>query len=705
MRDDPVKIGMAGAGFILRSHALAAREVPGAKLEVVADASLSRAQQAAEAYGFSSAATSLDELARSECDVVHILLPPTLHASAARMMLEAGKSVFIEKPMGLDPDECHRLCELATSRGLKIGVNHNFLFGRNYQSIRQACLSRQLGPIDHLAINWLYDLPAVRTGPFDAWMLEKPANLLFELGPHLLGFAQDLVGGVTIHSARASFPIVLPCGHTVYRHWTAAGESETGSFVMTLSVMPGHADRSISLRGAAASARYDYGRDFGWVDSNFEDNPIFDAYRSGRAILGGVKQAARERRRRVRLALGKRAWANPFEESVAQSIWTFYSSKDTELDPRLDGRMGARLIELAQQIATAAGLGRPSTSIEPRPAKNKVGSSPTVLVVGGTGFIGAPLVRALVAQGLGVRLLTRNKRSAELMFADIPIDIVQGSHGDMPCAAESLVGIQTVYHLAKCEGKKWADYLRDDVEPTRVLGEAAASAGVRRFIFTGTIDSYSSDDAGERIDNYTALDEQIETRNLYARSKANCESVLRGIAARTGLNVVILRPGIVIGEGSPLAHVGVARFRGPGQAEYWGAGTRKLPLVLVDDVVSALMRAKDQPNIDGQSFLVTGPPLLSARDYIRELTKWGGTAISAKPRSPWAYWLADLLKEIPKKLVRHPNRRTPTLHDWKCRAHAATFDSSGTQQALDWHPVSNASTLIARSIGRVTQGD
>jgi predicted dehydrogenase/nucleoside-diphosphate-sugar epimerase len=689
------RIGMAGAGYILKSHALAARAVPGARLEMVADASLGRAQAAAGQYGFASAVGGLEELARSSCDLVHILLPPALHLPAAKMMLEAGKSVFLEKPMGLDAGECEALGELAEKRGLKLGVNHNFLFARGYEGVRNAVRGRELGEIDHLTVNWLFDLPLLRHGPFDSWMLGAPANLMFELGPHLLAFAIDLLGDVSIRSADVGKPIDLPGDRRVWRHWHALGESRAGSMSLALSVAAGHADRSILLRGAAGSARYDFGRDLGWTDRSFTDNPIFEAYDSAKALGTAVRSARADRRRRVGLALAKRPWANPFEESVARSIWAFYSSR--ELDSRHDAASAARVIRLCQAVCDAAGAGRPSSRTrgtrvldDARPA--------TILVVGGTGFIGRRLVEALVARGERVRLLTRGRSSAEVLFAGMPVEIIQGSHGDASVAERATDGIETVYHLAKAEGRRWDDYVGGDVQPTRVLAEAAARAGVRRFLFTGTIDSYASGSADDTISNDTPLDPRIERRNLYARSKAASEAALREVARETGLDFVILRPGIVLGVGSPPAHLGIGQFQGPGQVRYWGNGRNKLPLVLVDDVVDALLRAKDAQCIEGQSLLVTGPPLLSAREYVAALVEHGGTKTREEGRSAWRYWSADMVKEVAKNVVRHPNRRWPSVHDWRCRSHAASYDSKGTQELLDWHPVADKELLIERGI-------
>ena len=321
-----------------------------------------------------------------------------------------------------------------------------------------------------------------------------------------------------------------------------------------------------------------------------------------------------------------------------------------------------------------------------------------MLVVGGTGFIGRRLVRRLSEAGHAVRVLTRNPQAAAMELEGLDVELLAGSHADPDCARRALDGIRVAYHLAKCEGKRWKDYLQGDVEPTRVLAEAALAAGVKRFVYTGTIASYASANPDEVIDNRTPVDPAIRRRGLYARSKAACEALLQALQRERGLPLVILRPGIVIGPGSPPAHPGVAHFASETRVEYWGDGASALPLVLVDDVADALSRAMEAPGLERQTLLVTGPPLLTAREYVAEVARYTGARIEAHPRPAWRYWAQDLVKEMAKNLVRHPNRRWPSLHDWQCTSQRAQFDGRMTEEALGWSPVADREMLIERGI-------
>ena len=695
---DRSRIGLLGAGYILDSHAKALLSTPGVALHAVCDVSRGRAQRAAELYGIPNVLTSLSELAASDCDVVHVLLPPAAHVDAAMQLIEAGKSVFLEKPMGLDSSACEALCANAERQSVVAAVNHNFLFSRGYEALRNEFRSGALGRIDHIAANWHFALPLLQFGPFDSWMLAAPANILFELGTHLGAFIVDLVGLPEVASAIAANPIKLPAQQLVYRHWTAIAQAQATTVALSISITSGQADRLLRVRGRGGSAQLDFGRDIFWRDLTVTDNPIFDSYEVAAAAGHALdKQATRDRRRRLKSALSKGPDANPFEDSIFRSIRAFYQGGVENLDTRHSARFATDVVRLCEQVSRAAKTGRPSTQSvsvpQPKPAK-----APDVLVVGGTGFIGRRLVRKLTDQGYSVRVMTRNPRAAAIELGDLPVELFAGSHGDAASAAEALKGIHSVYHLAKCEGKRWQDYVDGDIAPTRVLAEAALAAGVRRFIYTGTIASYDSAHASTVIDNTTPVDRAINRRGHYARSKAACEALLQQLRRDRGLPVVIVRPGIVIGPGSPPAHPGIGRFASETRVDYWGDGANPLPLVLVDDVAEALVRTLLVQGIEGQTLLLTSPPLMSAQQYVQTLGQEMATLIDARPRPAWRYFAADLVKELAKNAVRHGNRRWPTLHDWQCQSQKARYNGAMSEQVLGWKPVSDLETLRRRGI-------
>ena len=132
------KVGLLGAGYILDAHASALRALSDVALHAVCDLSLSRAAKAARNFGIPHVLSSIEDLAGSDCEVVYVLVHPALHIEAARVLVEAGKSVFLEKPMGLESDACAALCARASEKGVSLGVNHNFLFSPGYNRCEPA---------------------------------------------------------------------------------------------------------------------------------------------------------------------------------------------------------------------------------------------------------------------------------------------------------------------------------------------------------------------------------------------------------------------------------------------------------------------------------------------------------------------------------------------------------------------------------------
>jgi len=259
-------------------------------------------------------------------------------------------------------------------------------------------------------------------------------------------------------------------------------------------------------------------------------------------------------------------------------------------------------------------------------------------------------------------------------------------------------GIHTVFHLARANVKTWFDYQQFEIEPTRRVAHCALASGVKRLIYTGTIDSYYAGHSAGIITESTPLDPHIATRNLYARAKASSEELLTALHRERGLPLVILRPGIVIGRGGSPFHWGVGMWWSDAVCQIWGAGNNKLPLVLVQDVASALVAAMAAPGIEGRSFNLVADPCLTANEYLDELDRASHIRIQRRPTPIFNFYRTDMLKWIVKLAVRHPDRRMPSYRDWESRSQQATFDCTAAKTMLGWHPTSEKAELVRKGI-------
>ena len=177
-------------------------------------------------------------------------------------------------------------------------------------------------------------------------------------------------------------------------------------------------------------------------------------------------------------------------------------------------------------------------------------------------------------------------------------------------------GSDCVYHLARPNVKTWEEWTEHEIEATRRVAEACLAAKVGRLIYTGTIDSYYAGARAGTITEETPLDPHIDWRNYYARAKALSEQAVMELHRERGLPVVIFRPGIVIGRGGSPLHWGIGMWSFDAVCQLWGRGRSPLPLVLVEDVASALVAALDAPGIEGESFNLVAESELTARDYL-----------------------------------------------------------------------------------------
>src|SRR5437868_1293358 len=172
----------------------------------------------------------------------------------------------------------------------------------------------------------------------------------------------------------------------------------------------------------------------------------------------------------------------------------------------------------------------------------------TFFLTGATGFLGRSVVPRLRRDGHVLRTLVRDAGRTPA-----GTDGVTGALERTAEWAVALQGCDTVVHLAARvhvmrEGS--ADPLRSFREVNRDatlrLAEEAGRAGVRRFVFVSSIKV----NGGSTVDRPFRADDPAAPADPYGVSKWEAEQGLRELAARTGLEVVIIRPPLVHGPGA-----------------------------------------------------------------------------------------------------------------------------------------------------------
>jgi len=172
-------------------------------------------------------------------------------------------------------------------------------------------------------------------------------------------------------------------------------------------------------------------------------------------------------------------------------------------------------------------------------------------VTGASGFIGANLVRELIALGHDVTGLVR--RDSDLRgLAGVPCGLVFGDVCDRALLQHALRGCEWCFHVAASYHLWLPDYrpmYATNVEGTRHVLEAAAAAGCKRIVYTSTVGCVGLPRA--RRGHVTPTDEtapvsEAQMTNPYKRSKWQAEQLAMGLAGQ-GLPVVIVNPTAPVG--------------------------------------------------------------------------------------------------------------------------------------------------------------
>ncbi len=242
-----------------------------------------------------------------------------------------------------------------------------------------------------------------------------------------------------------------------------------------------------------------------------------------------------------------------------------------------------------------------------------VGTS-SVLVTGGTGFLGRRLVERLLAAGRPVTVLARRPDPA---LAARGARFVAASLDDAPAVAAACTGIGTIYHVAAKVGVwgRYDDFFRTNVLGTRALLEGARRHGVRTFVHTSTPSVVYNGRSLAGADESLPL--TVDCPSPYPLTKAVAEREVLA-ADSPSLRTVALRPHLIWGVGDPhLVPRVLARARA-GRLRIVGDGTNRVDMVHVDNAVDAHLAAESALSVSQLSTLNSqlARPAAAGRAYF-----------------------------------------------------------------------------------------
>lgn len=521
--DAPLRIALAGAGRMARHHAHAIRRLGGlAELIGICDPSANAVDSVRAIWPNAVGVSTLDELLqRTDVDVVHVCTPPETHERLAAAALEAGCHVYVEKPFTLASHEAERLIGIAEDRELKLCAGHQLLFEAPARKALE--LLPALGSVAHLES--YFSFRTVRRSPDGRAPLSSDLQLL-DILPHpvylLLQFLETAVPGAKTELRGVEL------GTAGTLHGLVRRGELTGTLVVTLEGRPVESYlRAVGTNGSlhADFVRGTVQRLIGPGSSGIDK--LINPYSVSRQLLTGTTTALGRR-------FMKRQRSYP---GLAELFEAFYDALRAGRPSPVSSETILETVRVCEQIRQALSAPRSNVTTDAvRPIER------AVLVTGGTGFLGAEVVRTVAGCGTPVRAVARREPASwervpgvDYAVTDLALSVPSGLFS----------GVDTVVHCAAATAGGWEEHRVHSIGATENLIRAAAAAGVRRIVHVSSLAVVDESKKGA-LNEDTPLESAPQSRGPYVWGKLESEKAAVRIGSELGIAVKVVRPGPIV---------------------------------------------------------------------------------------------------------------------------------------------------------------
>ncbi|MFE8990233.1 Gfo/Idh/MocA family protein [Streptomyces collinus] len=235
---DTLGVAVVGFGWMGRVHTQAYARVRHhypqlplvPELVTVAEEVPGRAEEAAAQFGFAATARDWREVAADpRVEAVSITAPNFLHREIGVAMAEAGKHIWIEKPVGLTAEDARAVADAVAAAGVQGTVGFNYRNAPAVEAARELIASGEIGTVTHVRVRLFSDYAAHPESAL-TWRYERErggSGVLGDLASHGVDLARFLLGDIT--SLAADTAVFLPerarpAGATAGHSRAAGGE-------------------------------------------------------------------------------------------------------------------------------------------------------------------------------------------------------------------------------------------------------------------------------------------------------------------------------------------------------------------------------------------------------------------------------------------------------------------------------------------------
>ena len=315
-----------------------------------------------------------------------------------------------------------------------------------------------------------------------------------------------------------------------------------------------------------------------------------------------------------------------------------------------------------------------------------------VCVTGGTGFVGAHLVKALRARGDSVTCLVRRPTLAEQLGWGDAVRLVRGGLEDSGALRDACTGADVVYHVAgKIAARDAADFMATNRDGTANVLEAAIECHVGRFVFVSSLAVAGPTTPGHPIDESRPPAPVTD----YGRSKLAAEVLVRAMP----IEWTIVRPPVVYGEWDK-GTLTIFRLAKRGLVPVFGDGSQELSVIHAEDLARALIAAATAAAAARRIYFAAHPTTTTSRG----LALAAGQALGTRPRvlpvpaivARGVLWTVGALANLAGRttLLSADKANEFLAPAWTCRSDALTRDTGwhaevgldvGMRRAADWY--------------------
>jgi 2-alkyl-3-oxoalkanoate reductase len=324
-----------------------------------------------------------------------------------------------------------------------------------------------------------------------------------------------------------------------------------------------------------------------------------------------------------------------------------------------------------------------------------------VLVTGASGFVGRAVVRAAALAGHQVLALVRPTASTDALDWPAGVHVVRGDLRQIGDWSRQLAEVQAVAHLAAAPSGDLPTQFSGTVVATENLLAHLPLGTLRRFVHVSSFSvyDYAAIAVGGTVSESTPIEPKPEKRDAYTITKIAQERLVKEACATAGTDLVVIRPGAIVGPGKDWAFGRVMKL---GRFDIVFSPNAKFPLTYVENCADAIVKALTAAVAPGSVYNVVDDRLPTYGYYHQLGRRARAPGVGPALYVPWfAVSLIGSTVALINRLGFSGCAKLPEFLDsvrQRVRWCPMRYDNRAAKRDLGWSPAVGLADAIARTV-------